>query len=160
MFVKMKLFCVCKNLFLVVASACLAYSMWHHQSATLAALYKIWSSHFPISSSTISSSLRRFILWTDRHFLTPPTVILLTFYNTFSIISIALLFVNHYFSTTAAVSLAMRSSSLVGTTHTGIVLSGVERRSSSPLTVLAASFSLIPRAESPSTMRPRTTKLF
>lgn len=83
MFVKMILFCVCKNLFLVVASACLAYSMWHHQSATLAALYKIWSSHFPVCSSTISSSLRRFILWTDRHFLTPPTVILLCFLQHF-----------------------------------------------------------------------------
>lgn len=57
------------DLFLVVASTSLANSMRHHKSTTLAALYQIDSAHLPVCSTLISSSLRSFILWTNRHVL-------------------------------------------------------------------------------------------
>ena len=41
--------------------------MRHHKSTTLAALYQIDSAHLPVCSTLISSSLRSFILWTNRH---------------------------------------------------------------------------------------------
>lgn len=52
---------------LVVRTASLANSMRHHQGTALAALYQIWSAHLPVCSTAVSSSFRRFILWTDRH---------------------------------------------------------------------------------------------
>ena len=46
--------------------------MRHHKSTTLAALYQIDSAHLPVCSTLISSSLRSFILWTNRHVLHLP----------------------------------------------------------------------------------------
>ena len=57
------------DLLLVVASAALAYSVRHHQRAALRALYQSGSTHFPVCSSLISSSLGRFVLRTDGHIL-------------------------------------------------------------------------------------------
>ena len=64
LFALFKLFS-CNDLFLVVRTASLTYSVWHQKLAALAALYSVWSSHFPVSSTTVSSCLRMFILWTD-----------------------------------------------------------------------------------------------
>ena len=55
------------NLFFVITSTVLAYSMGHHQLPAFAAFYQSWSSHFPVCSSFISSALGRFIFWTYRH---------------------------------------------------------------------------------------------
>ena len=55
------------DLFLVVRSTSLAYSMRHHKSTTFAAFYQVRSAHFPVCSSLISSSFGRFILRTNRH---------------------------------------------------------------------------------------------
>ena len=57
----------CYDLFFVVRAASLAYSMRHHQSAALGTLHQIGNAHLPICPAAISSSLRGFILWTDRH---------------------------------------------------------------------------------------------
>ena len=53
------------NLFLVIRSASLANSVRHHKRAALAALYEIGSSHFPVSSATVSSCLGMFVLRTN-----------------------------------------------------------------------------------------------
>ena len=63
------------DLFFVVRAACLAYSVGNHKSSAFAAFYKCRRAHLPVSSSGISSSLRRFIFWANRHLLTPPIYI-------------------------------------------------------------------------------------
>ena len=63
---------LCDDLFLVIRTALLAYSVRHHQRAAFAALYKSRSAHFPVSPSLVASSFGRFIFRTDRHSLTPP----------------------------------------------------------------------------------------
>ena len=40
---------------LVVRTAGLAYSVWHHELAAFAAFHQIWSTHLPVCSSFISS---------------------------------------------------------------------------------------------------------
>ena len=57
----------CNDLFFIVRAARLAYSVRHHKSTALTALHQIRSAHLPVRSSLISSSLGRFILWTNRH---------------------------------------------------------------------------------------------
>ena len=52
---------------LVVGAALSAYSVGHSQSATLTALDKSRSSHFPVCSSLIPMTSGRFILRADRH---------------------------------------------------------------------------------------------
>ena len=63
---------LCDDLFFVIRTALLAYSVRHHQRAAFAALYKSRSAHFPVSPSLVASSFGRFIFRTDRHSLTPP----------------------------------------------------------------------------------------
>ena len=58
------------DLALVVGPAILADPVGHNQSSALAALYEVRRTHLPICSSGITSSFRRFILWTDWHVYT------------------------------------------------------------------------------------------
>ena len=55
------------DLTLIVSATSLTYTVRHHQSAALAALYQIGSRHFPVCSSLISSRFRCFILRADGH---------------------------------------------------------------------------------------------
>ncbi len=55
----------CNDLFFIIASASLAYSVRHHQSTAFAALYKCRSCHFPAGSVLISSCFGMLILRTD-----------------------------------------------------------------------------------------------
>ena len=55
----------CDDFLLVVRTASLANSVRHHKRATLAALYKIRSSHLPVCSTTVSSCLGMLILRTN-----------------------------------------------------------------------------------------------
>ena len=55
------------DLFFVVAAAVLAHSVRNHQLAAFAAFYQSRSSHFPVCSSSVTSSLGRFIFRTNRH---------------------------------------------------------------------------------------------
>lgn len=57
----------CNDLFLIIRTAGLAYSVGHHKSTAFAAFYQIRSTHLPVCSSLIASSFGRFILWTNRH---------------------------------------------------------------------------------------------
>ena len=58
------------DLFFVIWTAGLAYSVRYHKLAALAALYQRRNIHLPVSSSLISPALGRFILRTYRHFVT------------------------------------------------------------------------------------------
>lgn len=60
------------DLSLVIRATSLAHSMRHHQSTALRTLHQVGRAHLPICPAAISSSLRGFILWTDRHGFTPP----------------------------------------------------------------------------------------
>ena len=53
------------DLFLIIRTASLAYSVRNHKSSALAALNECGSGHFPVRSSFISSSFGRFILRTN-----------------------------------------------------------------------------------------------
>ena len=68
----------------IVGSTVLANSVWEHKLAALRACYKIKRSHFPVSSSLISVSLRGFVLRTDRHLLTPPNAYQLSLFYSYS----------------------------------------------------------------------------
>ncbi len=59
------------DLFLVIRAACLAYSVRNHQRAAFAAFYQCRSAHFPVRSSSVSSSLGRFILRTNDRLYRP-----------------------------------------------------------------------------------------
>lgn len=50
------------DLFLVISTAVLAYTMRNHKLAALAALYQRRSTHFPVRSPLVASSFGRFVL--------------------------------------------------------------------------------------------------
>lgn len=153
-----QLFCR-QNLFLVVRMTSLAYSVRHHQCATIATLNKIWSRHLPVCSTAISSSLGMFILRTnsshDSHLLlkirlgilSPKTRIGVLYFLSPSL-STKIFTDCDFFSnycTSAIVSRAMASSSFVGTTITFTLLSGVLMTISSPRVAFFSSSITTPR---------------
>ena len=60
------------DLFLVVRSASLTYSVRYHQLTAFTALHKCRTTHLPIRSAAVPSRLRGFILRANRHLAIPP----------------------------------------------------------------------------------------
>ncbi len=154
----------CDDLFFVIRTAGLAYSMRHHKSTAFAAFYQVRSTHLPVCSSLISSSFGRFILWTNRHrshllyafssqfvihrncikaarIIHTPCIIHITYMN----VKQFFLFRPGTYFASLNVSLAIASSSFVGISITFTLESAVEITLLSPRTLLASSSMVTPR---------------